>query len=77
MRHRSERNNNDEQLKEKHGLDLSGKNEMIFVRNRYQKKLDVAFADIRKKVWKIESEKTEIIRSKIMQKNYVKILKNT
>ena len=64
MRHRSERNNNDEQLKEKHGLDLSGKNEMIFVRNRYQKKLDVAFADIRKKVWKIESEKTEIIRSK-------------
>lgn len=64
MRYRNDRNNKDEHLKEKKGLDISGKNEMIFIRNRYQKKLDVAFTDIRKKVWEIERAKTEIIRSK-------------
>jgi len=58
------RNNEDEHLQEKGGIDLSGKNEMIFIRNRFQKKLDVAFSDIRKKVWEIELQREEIIRSK-------------
>lgn len=64
MRQRRERNDREESMRERKGVDISGKNEMIFVRNRYQKKLDFAFTDIRKKVWEVEREKTEIVRSK-------------
>lgn len=46
------------------GIDITGKKDMLFVKNKWQNKLDIAFEDIRKKVWVIEKSREVIVRSK-------------
>jgi len=62
-------NRNDPTPKESGGLDVTGKNEMLFIGNRFQKKLDIAFSDIRNRIWKLERDQETSYEVRIMLKN--------
>tara|TARA_Y100001936_G_C15975867_1_gene613703 strand:- start:50 stop:928 length:879 start_codon:yes stop_codon:yes gene_type:complete len=51
-------------LKPKGGLDITGKNDMIFVRNNHQAILDQDFSDIMKRMWDLEDRRKFIIQTK-------------
>jgi flagellar biosynthesis chaperone FliJ len=51
-------------LKPKEGLDITGKNDMIFVRNRHQSILNHDFDDIVKRMWNLENERKSITQTK-------------
>lgn len=59
-----QRNRGDPRLTEKGGIDVTGKNEMIFVRNYHQKILDQDWYYIRTRIWQLEKERDSIIRIK-------------
>jgi|SRR5579864_5014770 len=58
------RKQEDPRLNEKGGIDVTGKNEMIFVRNYHQKILEQDWYYLKTRIWQLEKERNNIVKIK-------------